>query len=254
MALGVFDSGVGGLTVYRELAKAFPDTDLIYLGDTARVPYGNKSPDTIVRYATECAAMLVNRHHVDALIVACNTISSYALGDLRAEYGVPVFGVIEAGAERAIELSQNKQIGVLGTLATVRSGAYIKALQELDSSAIVHQRACPLFVPLVEEGIFTGEIAHLTAKMYLDELANSGIDTFLLGCTHYPVLAPLLKEIYPQMKIADSASMMVKALSASGLAAKESGKREIYVTDLSPAFESLKNMLVGDIEMAEVTL
>ncbi|MDR2885018.1 MAG: glutamate racemase [Deferribacteraceae bacterium] len=254
MSLGIFDSGVGGLTVYRELAKQFPDTDLIYLGDTARVPYGNKSPDTIIRYATECASMLVKRHNVDALVVACNTISSYAIENLRSTFGLPVLGVIEAGAEMAMAVTKNNKIGVLGTIATVRSGAYIKALEEVsDGKAIVSQRACPLFVPLVEEGVITGEIPSLVIKMYLDELI-ADVDTLLLGCTHYPVLAPLLASIYPEVNIADSASMMVEHILAGGLATIESGKREIYVTDITPAFESLKSMLVGDIPMQEIDI
>lgn len=254
MALGVFDSGVGGLTVYKELSEAFPETDMIYLGDTARVPYGNKSPEAIIRYAGECAGYLVREYDVNALIVACNTISSHALEPLEKMYGLPAIGVIHAGAVRALQATKNKKIGVIGTRATIQSGKYIEMLANLDPAVVASQKACPLFVPLVEEGIISGVIPELTAKMYLDELASSGIDTLILGCTHYPLLADLIKSLYPHIEIVDSASIVVNQVREMKLGRKESGRREILVTDVSLSFDILKNMLVGDIPVKKVVL
>ena len=255
MALGIFDSGVGGLTVYKELAAAFPHTDMIYLGDTARVPYGNKSPETIIRYSLECAGLLTEKYHVNALIVACNTMSSYAISRLKSTFGLPVLGVIQAGSEKALQITKNGNIGVIGTIATVRSNSYLEMLNDLSGGTVkVWQRACPLFVPLVEEGFITGDIPFLTVKHYLDELMKQPVDTLLLGCTHYPLLIPLITELYPRIKIVDSATVMADKIEKMHLAAKEAGRRDILVTDASGAFESLKTMLVGDIGMRVIDL
>ena len=256
MALGIFDSGVGGLTVYRELAKAFPFTDMIYLGDTARVPYGNKSAETIIRNALECASHLVSGYHINGIIVACNTISSYALENIKAAFGLPVRGVIRAGAKAAIEATKTGRIGVIGTLATVSSQAYPKMLESLsDGRAHVVQQACPLFVPLVEEAMVTGEIPLLTVKYYMDKLMlNEGIDTLILGCTHYPVLEPLLSELYPDITIVDSSRMLIKQIAKLGIAEKEEGGRKVLLTDISPGFMKLKEFLVGDAKVRMVNL
>ncbi len=255
MALGIFDSGVGGLTVYRELAAAFPHTNMIYLGDTARVPYGNKSPETIIRYSLECAELLVNKYHVNALVVACNTISSYAIEHLKSTFGLPVLGVIQAGSERALQVTRNGAVGVIGTIATVRSNSYVNMLEDLSGGTVtVRQKACPLFVPLVEEGLITGDIPRMAVKLYLDELMKHPIDTLILACTHYPVLAPLIAELYPCVQIVDSATVMVNKIKQMGLVVSESSKREILITDASPAFESLKTMLVGNIRMHVIDL
>ena len=255
MAIGVFDSGVGGLTVYKELAKSFPHTNLIYLGDTARVPYGNKSPETIVRYAKGCGDYLVRRYHVTSLIVAGNTISSYAIDELKNAYGLPVLGVIQAGSEQALAVTRNSKIGVIGTRATVRSQAYANMLDLLSASSVkVWQQACPLFVPLVEEGMLAGEIPRLTVKMYLDELVKEGIDTLILACTHYPLLADMIHKLYPQLTIVDSATVMVQQVKSMALAATEAGKREVLITDHSESFESLKTMLVGNVNMYVVNI
>jgi glutamate racemase len=255
MALGIFDSGVGGLTVYKELSSAFPHTNMFYLGDTARVPYGNKSPETIIRYSMECACLLTDKYHVNALVVACNTISSYAVDKLKSVFGLPVLEVIQAGAEKALQVTCNGAIGVIGTIATIRSNSYVNMLKELSGDTVrIWQKACPLFVPLVEEGLITGDIPRLTIKFYLDELMKRPIDTLILACTHYPILAPLISELYPQIRIVDSATVMVEKIKQMGILVSESGRREILVTDASPAFESLKTMLVGNIRMKVIEL
>lgn len=254
MAFGVFDSGIGGLTVYKELIHAFNKTDLIYLGDTARVPYGNKSPNSIIRYSLECAGYLVNNYNINALVVACNTISSYALEELTDAFHMPVLGVIQAGAERALKATVNGKIGVIGTLATIRSRSYINKLKELDSNLDVMQKACPLFAPLVEEGIINGNIPESIVRYYLDELAEKGIDTLILACTHYPLLAPLITKNYPELNVVDSASTLVRYLQDTELALNENSIREILITDYTPAFESLKSMLVGDLPIKTINL
>ena len=255
MALGIFDSGVGGLTVYRELAAAFPRTNMIYLGDTARVPYGNRSPETIIRYSLECAKLLVDKYHVNALVVACNTISSCAIDKLKSTFGLPVLGVIQAGSERALQVTRNGAIGVIGTIATVNSNSYVHMLEDLSGCAVkIWQKACPLFVPLVEEGIITGDIPRMAIRMYLDVIMKQPIDTLILACTHYPLLAPLITELYPRVQIVDSATVMVDKIKQMGLAVSENSRREILITDASPAFESLKTMLVGNIRMQVIEL
>lgn len=254
MALGIFDSGVGGLTVYRELVKAFPGADLIYLGDTARVPYGSKSPETIVRYALECAGYLTANYNITALVLACNTMSSYAVKALEDASGLPVMGVIQAGAVNAVRATKNRRVGVTGTLATIRSGAYLDALINMDAGLKVIQKACPLFVPLVEEGLIEGPVPRETVKYYLDEVVAEGIDTLILGCTHYPVLAPLIRELYPDITAVDSASVLAGYISRLGLPLEENAAREVLITDPSPAFEALKTMLVGDLGMKKISI
>lgn len=251
MPLGVFDSGVGGLTVFREIVERFPAADLIYLGDIARLPYGTKSPEMIIKCAVECAQYL-SSFKVDALVVACNSISSYALPVLRDSFGIPVLGVIEAGAKSALELTENGNIGVIGTRATISSGSYQKMLDHLKNRPLqVHAMACPLFVPLAEEYLITGAIPELIIRHYLDELVATGIDTLILGCTHYPLLAPLIGTLYPGIKLADSAKGIAKELAALGLDLNEGGKRDIYVTDMTPAIARLQDVLLQETRPAK---
>ena len=185
--IGVFDSGVGGLTVMRALMKAMPNEDIVYFGDTARVPYGNKSKETIVRFSRQIANFLLARS-VKAIVVACNTASAYALDELRSAFDLPIEGVILPGAEAAVEATRNGRIGVIGTYATVSSRAYDRAIRVLNPDLSLVKTACPLFVPLVEEGFTAGEIAERVVAHYLAPLKTSGIDTLVLGCTHYPLL------------------------------------------------------------------
>lgn len=185
--IGIFDSGIGGLTVLKETLRELPGESFLYLGDTARVPYGIRSTQTVMQYSTDNARFLLSQG-IKLLIVACNTSSAISLGAIERDAGIPVIGVIAPGARAAVAASKNKRIGVIGTEATIRSGAYAKAIEGLAPEVKVFSRACPMLVPLAEEGWTEGEVARLTASTYLKELKQEGIDTLLLGCTHYPLL------------------------------------------------------------------
>ncbi|HEV2104993.1 MAG TPA: glutamate racemase [Candidatus Eisenbacteria bacterium] len=202
--IGVFDSGIGGLTAVRELFRHLPHESVLYFGDTARLPYGNKSRETVTRFSLEIASFLV-RQNVKCVVVACNTASSHALEALRGRFDLPVLGVIEPAARAAVAVSPRGLIGVVGTLATVGSGAYAHAVQTLLPGANVLQRACPLFVPLVEEGWLDHRVTRLVAEEYLTELRRAGLESLILGCTHYPLIAPLLAELMgPGVRLVDS--------------------------------------------------
>lgn len=185
--IGVFDSGVGGLTVAREIMRQIPNERMIYFGDTARVPYGNKSQDTVIRYSRQITRFL-QTHQVKTIVVACNTASAYALDTLEKETDIPLIGVVKPGAKAAVQETKNGCIGVIGTEATVSSGLYDRYIKMLKQSASIHAKACPLFVPLVEEGLWEDPVTDEIASRYLTELVDSGIDTLILGCTHYPLL------------------------------------------------------------------
>lgn len=203
--VGVFDSGIGGLTVVREMLSQLPREGIIYVGDTARVPYGPKSPETVRRYAREIALFLAGQN-VKAIVIACNTATAHALDALRAELALPVVGVVQPGARAAVVATQSGRIGVVGTAGTVRSGAYERAIRSLRADATVVSLACPLFVPLVEEGWTDHAAARLIAAEYLRPLLDAGIDTLVMGCTHYPLLKPLLADILgPSVQLIDSA-------------------------------------------------
>lgn len=203
--IGVFDSGIGGLTVARELMRQLPGESLIYFGDTARVPYGPKSPDTVLRYSREITSYLRERG-VKAVVVACNTATAHALVALREELPFPVIGVVEPGARAAVGATRRSAIGVIGTVGTIQSGAYERAIRALTPDATITARPCPLFVPLVEEGWLDHEATRLVAHEYLSPLAEHHIDTLVLGCTHYPLLKPLIAEVLgPDVALIDSA-------------------------------------------------
>lgn len=200
----MFDSGVGGLTVFREIARALPREPLVYLGDSARVPYGTKSPETVVRYALEAARHLLARD-IKMLVVACNTATAAALPVLREQLPVPVIGVVEPGARAAVA-STRGHVGVIATEGTVRSQAYTRAIHALDASIDVIESAAPLFVPLAEEGWANTHVAREVAEIYLEPLIDAGIDTLVLGCTHYPILRGTIEKVVgDQVKIVDSA-------------------------------------------------
>src|SRR4030043_2000629 len=235
--IGVFDSGIGGLTVLKEIIKELPHESTIYLGDTARVPYGIRSPETVMRYSFENTKFLFSKN-VKLLIVACNTASSISLNAIKNSMSIPVIGVIEPGAKAAVKATRNKRIGVIETEATIKSNAYTKAIKAIDGSIEVFSCSCPLFVPLVEEGWTEGEIASLTAKRYLDGLKGKGIDTLVLGCTHYPLLKKVIARVMGKtVSLIDSAVEVAKdirtILETSGLNRKQgvSPPREFYVTD-----------------------
>ncbi len=204
--IGLFDSGLGGLTVMKQIVSVLPQENVVYFGDTARLPYGGKSPETIIRYSIENASFLIQQQ-IKVLVVACNTASSYAIEHLQNMLDIPVIGVIEPGAEKAVSVTRNGRIAVLGTKATIASGMYQKQILSRLPSAYVKGIACPLFVPLVEEQFLASAAAKLIVKEYLAPLKEENIDTILLGCTHYPLLEKLIREeVGEEMKIVDSAS------------------------------------------------
>jgi glutamate racemase len=205
-AIGVFDSGIGGLTVLRALVEELPHEDFIYLGDTARLPYGTKTDEVIIRYSRENTEFLLAKG-IKMLVVACNTSSAVALDAIASDTMVPVIGVIEPGARAAVKASRNGKIGVIGTEATIASGAYTRAIQRLGRRSEIYTRACPLLVPLAEEGWIDNEVAERTVAHYLESLKQSGIDTLLLGCTHYPLLRAMFAQVLgASVRIVDSAT------------------------------------------------
>lgn len=250
-SIGIFDSGVGGLTVLREIMQALPQEDTIYFGDTARVPYGTKSPETVTRYAGEIASFLVKRD-IKLLVVACNTASAVALPALKRQLSIPVVGVIEPGARRAVEVTRSGKIGVIGTAGTIRSSAYTRAIKRLNPDAVVLTRACPLFVPLAEEGWTDNQIARLTAHEYLRDLKESEVDTLVLGCTHYPLLKALIADVMgPDVMLVDSAAETSRTVAAI-LAEKkllrppaENGNHSYYVSDIPAGFVRVGNRFLG---------
>src|SRR2546430_8576834 len=242
--LGVFDSGIGGLTVARALFERLPHEAVLYFGDTARVPYGPKSPETVRRYSAEILAYLLGRG-VKAVVVACNTSTAHALDHLRAHAPVPVVGVIEPGARAAAAASRSGQIGVIGTAGTVARGAYERAIRAVRPDASVVSAALPLFVPLVEEGWFDHPAAELIAREYLEPLRRAGVDTVVLGCTHYPLLKPLLARVMgPGVTLVDSAEetakVVARELEARGLLAGDRHHEHVFVvSDDEPHFRKI---------------
>ncbi len=251
-AIGVFDSGVGGLTVLRELRRQLPEEPLIYLGDTARVPYGTKSAPTVLRYAHEAARFLLAQK-VKLLVVACNTASAIALDELVEHFRVPVVGVVEPGARRALEVTRNGRVGVVGTEGTIRSGAYERALRSGRPDVVVYTAACPLFVPLAEEGWVQHEVTRLIAHEYLAPLLDRGIDTLVLGCTHYPLLKQTLQEVVgPAVTLVDSAQETAKAV-VTQLEERQLLQRSTitqppryFVTDIPDRFERVGGTFLGE--------
>ena len=260
--IGLFDSGVGGLTVLRALEARLPHEHTVYLGDTARVPYGTRSGEVVTRYA------LLNARHlaaqgIKALVVACNTVSAYSLPQLQAALPIPVLGVIEPGAQAAAARTHGQAIAVLGTPGTINSGAYQAALRRLAPMAPVIARACPLFVALAEEGWTEGEVPRLVAERYLGDLRRAGVGTVLLGCTHYPLLARTVAEVVgPKVVVVDGAEATAAAaeqlLSARGLLRSPGGRvtRRTICTDLPERFAQLAARFLGrpveDVEQVDL--
>lgn len=260
-AIGIFDSGIGGLTVLKEIITLLPSEDTIYLGDTARVPYGTKSAETVRRYAIENAHFLVDQG-LKILVVACNTASAYSLPDLKSLFPIPVVGVIEPGARRAKKVTRNGKIGVIGTEGTIRSGAYERILKDLDLE--VYTQPCPLFVPLVEEGWTDGMITYLTAKTYLEPLKEKGVDTLILGCTHYPLLKGVIAKIMGEgVVLVDSAEETAQEIkrileSSDSLERGESPTRRFFVTDSPERFVSVGRRFLNndlmDVKKVDIPL
>jgi glutamate racemase len=213
--IGVFDSGLGGLTAVRELYRVLPQESVVYFGDTARLPYGSKSRETVTHFSLEIAAFLM-RQNIKSLLVACNTASSYALETLAGRLEVPVTGVIEPAARAAVAVSPHGKIGVIGTYGTVGSGAYPAAIEREAPGAAVLSRACPLFVPLIEEGWIDHAVTRQVAGEYLLELRNARLESVILGCTHYPLIAPLIGELMgPTVTLVDSGAEAARAVATS---------------------------------------
>jgi glutamate racemase len=259
--IAIFDSGVGGLTVAKEVFRRLPNEEIIYLGDTARVPYGTKSPRTVIRFASECVEFLLH-FRPKMVIIACNTASSVALSHLRERVDVPIIGVVEPGARAALDVTVSKRIGVVGTKATVRSGAYTAALKAIDPDVEVYSNPAPLFVPLVEEGRVSGSVVEQVAAGYLESILEAKVDTLILGCTHYPVLKPVLADIVGAgVTLIDSAEAVSaraeQVLSEENLLSDGGGAPpRFFVTDVVDDFEEVGDViwdpLPGTVERVEL--
>jgi glutamate racemase len=249
-AIGIFDSGVGGLTVLHAVLRALPHEHLIYLGDTGRYPYGSRSAEIVTRYALESADFLVERR-LKLLVIACNTATAAALEALRAHVPVPVIGVVDPGARAAVRATGNGRVGVIGTEAVIGSGAYTRALRAQRPALEIFTRACPLFVPLAEEGWTEGAVARTVAETYLASLARSGIDTLILGCTHYPLLKPLIAEVMgPDVTLVDSAEETAREVTArleanGGGRPTGPGSTSFFVTDAPDRFVRIGQRFLG---------
>jgi glutamate racemase len=249
--IGIFDSGIGGLTVAREIMNTLPGESILYLGDTARVPYGIRSPETVVRYATESALFLLEKG-VKILVVACNTVSAIGLERLESLSPVKVIGVLLPGVQAAVNSTISGRIGIIGTEATIRSGAYQKSILDLHPLADVFGLPCPLFVPIVEEGLLEGPITDLIVERYLRELKQKNVDTLVLGCTHYPLLKQAIRKFLGEdISLIDSAvetaRVVTETLKNEGLLCPEEGSAEnrFYVTDSPERFRRIGENFLG---------
>jgi len=249
--IGIFDSGVGGLTVTSRVIEQLPDEEIVYFGDTARVPYGSKSKDTITKFAKQDIRFLLSKD-VKAIVVACNSVSSNSLEELKDRFEVPIFGVVIPGAEEAANVSRNKKVGVIATSATIRSGAYEKEILKVDESINVYSKACPLFVPLAEAGWADDEITRLTAKKYLSELLEKDIDTIVMGCTHYPLLKECIKDtVGENVTLVDPAhetALSLKAYLEKNDMLRVSdipAENKFYVSDKTETFNEICSQALG---------
>ena len=248
--IGVFDSGVGGLTVLKEIEQILPCENIIYFGDTARVPYGNKSKNTIIRFSTENILFLLKKK-VKIVVVACNTSSALALGHLKGVFTIPILGVIKAGVDKAVKVSRNKRIGVIGTKSTIDSQSYQKQLLKCDRKLRVYSGSCPLFVPLAEEGILKGKLIDEALEIYLKKFKTSGIDTIILGCTHYPLLRQAIESYLRDVSIVDSAKEVAletkNLLARQGLLTTRRKKQQVefYVSDEPGSFMRSAKLFLG---------
>ena len=250
-AIGIFDSGLGGLTVVKELIKRLPNENIVYYGDTARVPYGIKSRESIIRFSVENAEILISKN-IKMIVVACNSSSSYALETLKRRFDVPVVGVIEPGARKAVELTENNRIGVIATSATISSGKYIDAVKKNSGVVRLFSKACPLFVPLVEDGWSNKKVTEDIASEYLSQLAKQNIDTLILGCTHYPLLKNVISKVLGKgVFLVDSAKEVVleiKRILESGdrkRISKQKAVRRFFVSDKPQNFKKIAGDFLG---------
>lgn len=248
--VGVFDSGIGGLTVVKEIRKMLPNENIVYLGDTARLPYGTKSVDAIIKFSLENTQFLISRG-AKFIVIACYSSTSVALDIVQKNVSVPVIGVIKPGVKRALEMTKTGRIGVIGTSLTIYSGAYEKAFREIDDQCEVLGKACPLFVPLVEEGWLDHSSTELIAKSYLEPLKDDNIDTLLLGCTHFPLLMDVFKKIMGDINYVDASRevglKLAQELKRLGFEHPgEGGNLSIYLTDLSMNFKEIGERFLGE--------
>lgn len=259
--IGVFDSGIGGLTVAKELIKFLPTEKIVYLGDTARVPYGIKSKSTVTRFTRECLNFLT-KFELKAIVIACNTASSYALPELKDKFEIPVFGVITPGVKKSVKSTSNKKIGVIGTKATVSSQSYKKKILMYDNNLQVYQKSCPLFVSLAEEGWIDNEITYKVAEKYLDELRKKSIDTLILGCTHYPILKKVIGKVMGRnVELIDSAKEVASSVKEeleenNLLSVDKNSEDKFFVTDEAQRFIEIGNLFFGSKlnEVAKINL
>ena len=254
--IGIFDSGLGGLTVLKEIHCRLPGENLVYFGDSKRAPYGTKSRETITNFAFQDMRFMISKN-VKAIVIACNTVSSNALDKIKSEFDIPILEVISPGSVAGLAATESRAIGVIGTPATIESGAYKKEIAGLDSECTILQKSCQLFVPLVEEGaeFWDGKIAELTAHYYLDKVRDSGIDTLILGCTHYPLLKDVIQRVMgPGIRLIDSAESIANMLMESTvIKANHSGKEgtvEIFTSDSINKFMPLCREILGKDNLA----
>ena len=258
--VGVFDSGIGGLTVAREIMRNLPSEKIVYFGDTARLPYGNKSKETIIRFSRQIVRFLM-KQDVKAIVIACNTASAFALDTLKKEFDIPIIGVIDAGAEVAASVTKNHRIGVIGTVGTIGSGIHAEYLHRLDPRIEVVGKACPLFVPLAEEGWLNDPVTEAVAHRYLDDLKKKDIDTLILGCTHYPLLRSLIGNVMgSHVRLVnpayETALELRNLLTEQDLLSKTPGEEEFpyrfFVSDLAEEFKKFANSILPyDVEMTQ---
>ena len=251
-AIGVFDSGLGGLTVVKELMRQLPKESIVYFGDTARVPYGTKSAETVLRFSRENTRFLLGRG-VKMVVVACNTASADAVVQIRDEFDIPVVGVIEPGARAAAGTTHNNKVGVIGTRATIESGAYLDAIQRMDPAIKVFSTACPLFVPLVEEGWLTEDVTYEVARRYLGHLVSCKVDALILGCTHYPMLRDVIAAaVGERIGLVDSAEETARETAALlesahlDNPAAGGGSCRVFVSDTAQRFEAVGSAFLGE--------
>jgi glutamate racemase len=250
--IGIFDSGLGGLTVAREIFQLLPSEDVVYFGDVGRSPYGPRSKEIITQFSRQDTNFLIEQE-VKIIVAACNTASSIALEFLQKEYSLQILGVIEPGAVSAVQATRNGKIGVIGTMGTIHSNAYAKAIEAIDPKIKVFSMACPLFVPLVEEGYIDKEATFLIAEEYVSPLKTTGVDTLILGCTHYPLLKPVIRKVLgDKVSLIDSATETSRVvyqhlLKTETLNPKRSeGERKFYVSDVPEQFAQMARHFLGD--------
>jgi len=248
--IGIFDSGVGGLTVFHEIKMALPHKDIVYFGDTARVPYGSKSQRTIIQYSLQNMIFLLQQH-IELLVVACNTSSAYAIEELKKHSNIPIIGVIMPGAKKALNVSKNKRIGIIGTEGTIKSGSYEKALQSLDAQCKIFSKPTPLLVPLVEENWISHKVAKEIIEEYLQEFLEQDIDTIIMGCTHYPVLKEVIQKVVGDditlVDSAESIAIELKKMYSSEPVQKTAGNYTFFVSDNPEKFKILGRQILGEV-------